>query len=76
MPEALKWLNEAANAPLPVPLLVTHGARCLPPTGSTAGCALVWITCLAISPVPFPPTGSAAGFALALPTPPPGGSDS
>ena len=32
---------DAANAPLPLPLIVTHEARCLPPTGSTAGSALV-----------------------------------
>ena len=30
-----------AKASLPVPLMVTQGARCLPPTGSTAGSALV-----------------------------------
>ena len=29
-----------ARTPPPLPLIVTHGARCLPPTGSTAGFAL------------------------------------
>ena len=30
---------DAAKAPLPVPLILTHGAGRLPPSGSTAGCA-------------------------------------
>ena len=60
MPEALKLSKAAANVPLPGSLKVTHGAGCLPPTGSTAG--------------RLPPTGSTAGSALS-PTPPQGGSD-
>ena len=40
-PEVLKRSNNAVKASLPVPLIFTHGARCLPPTGSTAGWALV-----------------------------------
>ena len=30
----------AAKASLPLPLIVTDGVACLPPTGSTAGSAL------------------------------------
>ena len=33
--------ERAAKTPLPVLLIVTHGARSLPPSGSTAGSALV-----------------------------------
>ena len=33
-------LERAANVPLPLPLIVTHGAPRLPPSGSTAGSAL------------------------------------
>ena len=40
LPEALKRSNSAANALLPVLPIVTHGARRLPPSGSTAGSAL------------------------------------
>ena len=53
MPEALKRSHDAAKAPLPVLLIVTHGAGRLPPSGSTAGSALV-------SPTP-PQGGSDTG---------------
>ena len=49
LPDALKRSNDAARVPLPVPLIVTHRAWRLPPSGSTAGFAL--------SPTP-PPGGS------------------
>ena len=49
LPDALKRSNDAARVPLPVPLIVTHRAWRLPPSGSTAGSAL--------SPTP-PPGGS------------------
>ena len=40
LPEALKRSN-TANAELPLPLIWTQGTGCLPPTGSTAGFALL-----------------------------------
>ncbi len=40
LPEALKRSNDAAKAPLPVPLIVTRGVAWFPPSGSTAGSAL------------------------------------